>query len=138
MNTKNIKILLLISNAILPLIFGLGIYVFMKSGTYINSFLNLDFSYVPKTILGFFVVNWFCDFLWSYSLVFTLYLVLYPFKNRLVFSCLISAFSGFILEILQGISILSGTFDWWDIVIELVAVFLASLFLNKVKQKDGS
>ena len=135
---KNRKTVFVVFNAIVPLFLGLTIYLFMKSGTYINSFLGVDFHYNPKTVIGAFIVNWFCDFLWSYSLVFALYIVLSPFKNRLLISCVISALSGLILEILQGVNLLSGTFDWWDIAIELVAVFIATVFINKTNKKDGS
>ena len=110
----------------------------MKNGTYINSFLGVEFNYSPKTVLGIFIANWFCDFLWSYALVFVLYLVLSPFKNNLIFSCVTSALLGLILELLQGTNILSGTFDWWDIIIEIVAVIIAMSIINKTNKKDDS
>ena len=138
MSNKTKKILFLISNAFVPLLLGLAIYVFMKNGTYINSFLGDEFNYSPKTVLGIFIANWFCDFLWSYALVFALYLVLSPFKNNLIFSCVTSALLGLILELLQGTNILSGTFDWWDIIIEIVAVIIALLNLKKTNKKDDS
>ncbi len=138
MSYKNKKTIFVIFNVIVPLFLGLVIYIFMKSGTYINSFLSIDFHCSPKTVIGTFVVNWFCDFLWSYALVFALFFVLSPFKNKLLFSCLISALLGFTLEFLQGANILSGTFDWWDIAIELVAVFVAMLIINKTNKKDDS
>ena len=138
MSNKTKKILFLISNAFVPLLLGLAIYVFMKNGTYINSFLGVEFNYSPKTVLGIFIANWFCDFLWSYALVFALYLVLSPFKNNLIFSCVTSALLGLILELLQGTNILSGTFDWWDIIIEIVAVIIALLILKKTNKKGDS
>ena len=138
MSNKTKKILFLISNAFVPLLLGLAIYVFMKNGTYINSFLGVEFNYSPKTVLGIFIANWFCDFLWSYALVFALYLVLSPFKNNLIFSCVTSALLGLILELLQGTNILSGTFDWWDIIIEIVAVIIALLILKKTNKKDDT
>ena len=138
MSNKTKKILFLISNAFVPLLLGLAIYVFMKNGTYINSFLGVEFNYSPKTVLGIFIANWFCDFLWSYALVFALYLVLSPFKNNLIFSCVTSALLGLILELLQGTNILSGTFDWWDIITEIVAVIIALLILKKTNKKDDS
>ena len=136
MKYKNI--LLLFFNIIIPLFCGLMIYVFMKSGTYINTFLNLDFQYKPTTVLEIFIINWFCDFLWSYALVFALFLVLNPFKRRLIISALIPLAFGPTLEFLQKINVLSGTFDWWDIVIECFAVIIATLFIKKISKKDGS
>lgn len=132
MNNRNRNAIFLLSNAIIPLFLGLGIYFFMKSGTYINTFFEIDFDYTPKTIIERFIVNWLCDFLWSYSLVFALYFVLSPFKNRLLISCIISALLGLILELLQGVNIMSGTFDWWDILIEFLAVFTATSILIKI------
>lgn len=130
MNYNYKKYLFLIFNTIVPLISGLAIYIFMKSGTFINTFLEVDFHYIPKTVLGLFIVNWFCDFLWAYALVFALYTVLSPFKSNLLFSCVISVLLGLILEILQGVNILSGTFDWWDIIIEFVATVTATIILK--------
>ncbi len=138
MSYKNKKTIFVVFNVIVPLFLGLMIYLFMKRGTYINSFLGVDFHYNPKTVIGIFIVNWFCDFLWSYALVFALYFVLSPFKNKLLFSCLISTLLGFTLEFLQGANILSGTFDWWDIVIEFIGIFVATLIINKLNKKDGS
>ncbi len=138
MCNKNKNQLFIIFNTLVPLCLGLAIYIFMKSGTYINTFLEFDFHYNPKTIVGVFIVNWFCDFLWSYALVFALYFVLSPFKKRLLLSCLLSVVLGHILEILQYANILSGTFDWWDIAIELIAVIMAMTIINKTNKKDGS
>lgn len=130
MSYKCKKYLFLIFNTIVPLISGLAIYIFMKSGTFINTFSGVDFHYIPKTVFGLFIVNWFCDFLWAYALVFALYTVLSPFKSKLLFSCVISALLGLILEIMQGVNILSGTFDWWDIIIEFVAIVTATIILK--------
>ncbi len=130
MNYNCKKYLFLIFNTIVPLISGLAIYIFMKSGTFINTFLEVDFHYIPKTVLGLFIVNWFCDFLWSYALVFALFLVLSPFKNRLTISCIVSLILGIVLETLQYANILSGTFDWWDIIIEFIATVTATIILK--------
>lgn len=138
MSNKRKRQLFLIFNAILPLFCGLMIYIFLKSGTYINSLIHIDFNYHFKTVLGFFIINWFCDFLWSYALVFALYFVLLPFKNNLLISCVLSAFLGILLEILQGMNLLSGTFDWWDIIIEITAVIIATLVIKSIDKKDGS
>lgn len=138
MNYNYKKYLFLILNTIVPLISGLAIYIFMKSGTFINTLSGVDFHYIPKTVFGLFIVNWFCDFLWAYALVFALYIVLSPFKSKLLFSCVISVLLGLILEILQGVNILSGTFDWWDIIIEIVAVIIAMSIINKTNKKDDS
>lgn len=130
MNYNCKKYLFLIFNTVVPLTSGLAIYFFMKSGTFINTFSGIDFHYIPKTVLGLFIVNWFCDFLWAYALVFALYIVLSPFKSKLLFSCVISVLLGLILEIMQGVNILSGTFDWWDIIIEFVATVTATIILK--------
>ena len=130
MNYNCKKYLFLIFNTVVPLTSGLAIYFFMKSGTFINTFSGIDFHYVPKTVLGLFIVNWFCDFLWAYALVFAVYTVLSPFKSKLLFSCVISVLLGLILEIMQGVNILSGTFDWWDIIIEFVAIVTATIILK--------
>ncbi|MBP3330420.1 MAG: hypothetical protein J6L89_06260 [Clostridia bacterium] len=121
-------------NIVVPLILGLIIYVFMKNGTYINTFLKTESDYYPESILGVFIVNWFCDFLWAYALLFLLYFVLFPFQNRIAISSVMTFVLGTILEILQKFDVLTGTFDWWDIVIETIAVIVSVInlfFINK-------
>ncbi len=131
------KNIFLILNIIIPLLAGLGIYVFMKDTTYINDFLGLSFNYVPKTFIGTFIVNWFCDFLWSYAFVFTLYLVLEPFSKRIIISPVITVIVGTALELMQKSGTLTGTFDWWDIAVELVAVLVAVAVL-KIRKTSKS
>ena len=131
------KNIFLILNIIIPLVAGLGIYVFMKNTTYINDFLGLSFNYVPKTFIGTFIVNWFCDFLWSYAFVFTLYLVLEPFSKRIIISPIITVIVGTALELMQKSGTLTGTFDWWDIAVELVAVLVAVAVLKVRKTSES-
>lgn len=123
------KYTFLFLNIFVPLILGFGIYVFMKKGTYINTFLKTDFDYYPKSFLGEFIVNWFCDFLWAYALAFALYFALSPFCYKVLISSVLTLFLGITLEFLQKSDVLSGIFDWWDIVAEIASIIISATLL---------
>lgn len=73
--------------------------------------------------------------LWSYALTYTLFLVLEPFRKRVIFSAIISTVLGISLELLQYRKVISGTFDILDILFEITAVSLAVVIIKKEKKK---
>lgn len=132
---KNVIIIL---NSVIALKIGLLIYIFMKDDTYINTFTHIHFNYSPETYFEIFIINWFCDFLWGYALTFALYYVLSPFSHRRILSLVLTVVFGAILECLQAFDIIPGTFDWWDIAIEIIAVLIATVVLKLIDKKVNS
>ena len=131
---NNRKILLKeFSNIFLPLLTGLFIYLFVNKRAYISTIINIPLKINVKGLAGVFVKCWLCDMLWSYALTAALYLVLIPFRYRLILSATASFIVGVFLEGLQYFNIISGTFDVLDIIFELTAVLIAVYVIKRRK-----
>lgn len=121
----------ILCNIILPLIIGLVIYLSVNKNTYISDYIKFPFTVNLIGITGIFVKCWLCDMLWSYALTQALYIALFSFPNRILFSAIISFVMGCILELLQLFSLVSGTFDILDILFELIAIVIAMGVLKR-------
>ncbi len=133
----NKKICFWILNILTPIICGVAIYLLLGKETYVSRmifrFLNLR-VYSSESILSnnmmLLIRNYACDFLWAYALMFATICV-YGKKNselRKAF-VIVVAFEIFI-ELLQKISLIKGTFDIWDIVIEIFASIIATIIIH--------
>lgn len=134
------NIVLIISNIIIPLIIGAFIYVISRE-TYIYRFLrymgmkeiNVDIK-IPSIIR-----NYGCDFLWAYSLSFSLFLAI-GMKVRSIPKIIpVEILFCLILEFLQLLSFFKSTFDPVDCLVELSAVAIANaiiILIHKRGRKD--
>ena len=83
--------------------------------------------------------NWGCDFLYAYALFFALY----AGTRRIPVSICYAAMCSIGLELLQLIQVdflKCGTFDIWDILIEIIAICFAAIFVgfrDHTKVKNG-
>lgn len=113
-------------NVVLPLAAGFFIYVFFKHGTLINHYLKYESDIYLSGNAGKFVICWLTDILWSYSLAFLLNVFSCTFNNRWPVILLNTAFI-IVIELMQRIGIIHGTFDWLDIIFELIAMIVANI-----------
>lgn len=120
------KILTIFINIFLPLAVGLCIYLLFYNGTYLNSIFGIELSFKANSLLGIFMKSWACDILWAYSLTYSLYFVLYAFKNRILFSAILSICIATGFELLQLFGKVNGTFDILDIIFQIAAVISAA------------
>lgn len=125
------KLLTFFFNIFLPLAVGLCIYLFFRKGTYINLVSGIEFNFALKSGFGVFVKSWLCDILWSYSLTYSLYLVLCAFEHRILISAIISICVGTVFELLQLLPSVAGTFDILDILFQIAAVLLAVALIKR-------
>lgn len=119
------KILTIFINIFLPLAVGLCIYLLFYNGTYLNSIFGIELNFKANSFLGIFMKSWACDILWAYSLTYSLYFVLYAFKNRILFSAILSICIATGFELLQLFGKVNGTFDILDIIFQIAAVISA-------------
>ena len=73
--------------------------------------------------------------LWAYSLTFAVYVILCDhsqYMPKMLVTCF--AFETGI-ELLQLVDVLKGTFDWWDIALEICATAMASLIIKHTRRK---
>ena len=76
--------------------------------------------------------NYICDAFWTYSMFFSLSF----FVKSVKFVSVVCMGTGMLLEVLQGVHLISGTFDFLDVFFELIAVFTA-LSINKYFLEKG-
>lgn len=73
------------------------------------------------------------DFLWAYALTFSIGAVYYGRRNWHVglITCLVS---DCFMEMTQGFHLLSGTFDWMDILVQVGATLLVQWMMLKMER----
>lgn len=130
-------IVFLVLNISVPIMIGAIIYylfcpdvIFVQQvdaiwghGIHVNCF-NMN------NILVRFIRNYFLDMIWGYALVFTLYLFIANNTAELMKIFIVSFVFSAIMEILQLASFVRGTFDIFDIVVELIAE-ISAVFIIK-------
>ncbi len=125
-----------ILNIAFPLIIGMLIYclaspdvIFVK---YIDSFFG--FSIDAREILTGdavrFIRNYLPDMMWGYSLVFALFYSMGGTRDSLGLLLFITVLFSVIMESLQLLPVITGTFDLYDMVVEIIAEF-AAIFIIK-------
>ena len=133
------KIAFYLLNICIPLVIGLGIYLFCYKTTYINTAFENAFGF-PLPYIYFdnafhrFITSWACDMLWAYSLTFALYLCFRVFKKPLIITSVTSSLFAIIIELLQINGVINGTFDILDIISELVAIYLAVIMIKFIEK----
>ena len=124
-------------NSIIPLIFGLFIYMTIKEETLISHSLSSLRSLMPIIDYPLIIRNFAADFLWTYSLFFCLKLTLGDELSGKynVIVLLLTAIVAVIMECLQLTDIFSGTFDLLDIVTESAAAECALFVSDMIERR---
>ena len=133
---KRIKMLIL---CLVSLILGVVLYTFFRSETYIGKLAAQILGMRPYPANLFTSISYYLpDFLWGFSLCSGLFSV-YPLKSYVSLCWGVLTFLyGTIWELLQKVSIVSGTFDVIDIFMYLAAasaVVIINFYFNKEKEK---
>ncbi len=130
--------------SIISLCLGLMIYIFLRDGTFIHSALPSGLreaacEVCKKTGNNFFadfLRYYFADFLWCLSLNFALLAVAeLKSKKTLYTIAMISAFLGVVFEFAQYIGLTSGTFDFIDIFMYIIASVSAVAISIKILKR---
>lgn len=140
--TQKANRIFLVCNILIPLAIGAYIYIFWDSDSYFGNFARSVLP-IPNTgsdsNIAQIMRNWGCDFLYAYALLFALY----ASTGNISVSIRYAAICAIGLELLQLIQVdflKCGTFDVWDILVEIIAIcFAATLigFCNHIKKKNG-
>lgn len=78
-----------------------------------------------------FVRFYLLDALLAYALMFCLFIILGNTLTALKKSIVISVVLSIVMELLQLLNVVVGTFDICDIFVEIVAIFIASIIIIK-------
>lgn len=125
------KLQVFLRDIFLPLFVGLCTYLLFYKGTYINSALGVESDFTFNSSLVVFVKSWLCDILWAYAMTYALYLALFAFKHKILFSAIISICVATVFELFQLFGCVDGTFDILDIVFQFLAVFFAVIIIKR-------
>ncbi len=119
----------------LSLLIGGVIYILFRSDTYIHSFLNITTLYLSNTdFFGDEIIRYALpDFLWGFSLSMMVYAVLLPNKKKSIYAGMLCAFLGTLWEILQKLSIVTGTFDIIDCLMYISSAVFSYIIYNKTE-----
>ena len=130
-------------NVIIPLILGLLIYLAVSREVVFIKLISgsLGYSNNEGMTLGSFVATrlryYLPDMLWGYSLVFALFFVCGREQPALVPVWILAGIFAAIMESLQLISAVPGSFDPMDMVVEIAAGLLA-VFIIKNHRTRGN
>jgi len=100
---------------------GIGV-IEVKTVTGQNIFIRLVDSYLA-------------DFLWAFAMFFCINAVMRHSPDKKRFRLVLCLFVDCVMELLQAFDIISGTFDFWDIVIQILATLTAYIIINIMKRK---
>lgn len=131
---KKIKLLI---NVIIPIAMGAIIYylyspevLFVKN---INSIMGIDYQeaiFMKNNVMSQLIRNYLLDMLWAYALIMTLFFVMYDNTvNVPMLLCIAVSFS-IAMEILQIMPRVNGTFDLWDVAVEIIAEVIAVFIIK--------
>ena len=126
-------------HTILPVAVGGLIYFFFRPDTHISRFFYKVFSVTaPDSLeivpcwLALICRNFLPDMLWAYALTATAMLIMDDGGKYSFWVCLIFKT---VMELCQKWGILSGTFDWLDVFLEICASALAALTVKPTKER---
>lgn len=135
------KVIILI-NCIVPLLLGALIYYFLSPDVLFVQFLNGIIGkrvcltpIAANTFVLQFVRFYFLDMLWSYALVFALYVILDDNTAKLKKIILIAFLFSTFMELLQLLPYVEGTFDFVDILLEFVSEVFAVFIIKRLMRR---
>ena len=127
-------------HVMLPVVVGTAVYFLVRPDTYISRYIYQTVGILepPIMVLGF-LPKWARDFLgghaadilWAYGLTHAVFLVLEKEIGRLLPVFLICVIFETCVEFMQMFPFAKGTFDWWDIFLEICATAIASLVIKR-------
>ena len=132
-------------NILVSLILGLAVYVCFRPDTYVSHVVYnvlgvsvdgiIPTNGLPAWLL-LFIRNYLGDISWAYALTFTIFYIWLGMDGKLVTAfCIVTAFE-IGIEVLQKTDIVLGTFDWWDIFLEIcITAFI--MLLIKILHKEN-
>lgn len=125
-------------NIIIPLLAGVFLYIWMRPDTYISIYVynfldlsvnDLKFGFSLPHLLSSFLRNFSCDMLWAYSLTFTVFVILGLKYESLKPTLIICSMFEIGIELLQKFGVISGTFDFLDILLEFCIIIFAIIVI---------
>ncbi len=146
MKDKRTCITMILINILLPLLIGTAVYPILNPCTYIGELMgHLPFVSGSGRFLeaavgraGVFIRNYAADMAWAYAFAFSICLITGSEKKVQRRCLVICVMIEFLLELAQYVHIISGYFDWMDLVLEMVMNVCAYIIWSyKMRQAVG-
>ena len=133
------KKLFFLGSIIAPLLIGGALYMALSPEVFFSkitmNIYGLRQIHFEHNFLLRFVRFYFLDMLWAYSLVFAL-----SFAIGNEAECpevlILAAIFSVAIEVLQKYNIMPGTYDWADIIFELLAEIIAAFIIKNIKKEE--
>lgn len=132
-----------ISNVFIPLVFGLLLYLIFQKDAFVSIVVNFLFPSLSLPAIDIPVIferilrNYAADALWSYSLTFAFVFVIGYERKRLHISAIVCFTFEIFMEYLQRIEVLNGTFDFFDILVELISTCVATILIYMYEEEQN-
>lgn len=138
--TQNKKII--ICYILFPIIIG-GVFYYITSPDVIfvkiiDNILGVKFHIlnISRNPFGAFIRYYLLDMLWAFALTNTVYFFL-DNKSNLIKAFVISFIFSFVLEVMQIVPAINGTFDIFDILFELIAELIAIIIIKTQEEESN-
>lgn len=122
---------------VVPMVVGLIVYLILKPSAYVSELIidifglrQLNIQTSDNWFLSI-IRNYLCDFLWAFSLTAAISLLYYDNRFRSAISVLICLIVGIIIELMQLLGVISGTFDIVDLIVQSIGSIL-SIIISKI------
>ena len=125
------------ANIIIPLVTGLFIYLTKAEKTFLSDFFSFTRSVLPVINYPVLISSFACDSLWTYAMFFCFRLSLgdeLRGKHNLTV-ILLTGVVAIILEAVQLIKVIPGTFDLLDLIAEFIAIAVAFLITHIIERR---
>lgn len=126
-----------VSNVVIPIFIGGAIYyLFCPDVDFVKRIDvlaggGIHFLLVGRGIILLIIRNYIFDALWAYSLMNCFLLILEGTRNGRGIAIICATILSIVIETIQMSDYIYGTFDYMDIIIEILLIFLASQFIKK-------
>lgn len=133
-------------NALIPLLMGIVLYMLFSNDVIALSFIGIKHGLVNYEYLNDHAILlciykairfYFLDMLWAYSLSFTLILVTIDKNIKDYYILIIAVLFSVLMEVFQLTNFSPGTFDFLDIIFEVIIEFIA-IIINRKFFKEAS
>lgn len=133
-----------ISNICIPLIIGVFFYLLFRPNIFLSKtiYMILDINYsfalydlIIGNIVGRILVNYLCDFLWAYSLSWALFYIKDLYNHSILKTMCYCIIADCLMELLQLIDCIGGTFDYCDIIVQILATLVVLILYKSILHK---
>ena len=128
---------------VLPILVGGILYLFFCPDVFfvkkVDDILNIsrNENVLKESVLGEMIRNYLFDIVWAYSLTNTLLIICGRDRKSKRIAIVIAALMSIGMELLQLMECIGGTFDIVDVLVEIVAVFVAFLAYKYCLEKTN-